>query len=55
MAAITANLLAEAGLENPRRTAPDYRFFVTDVPHRFQTIGEYILGRALSHVEIVKW
>jgi glutamate racemase len=55
MAAITANLLAEAGLENPRRTAPDYRFFVTDVPHRFQTIGEYILGRALSHIEIVKW
>jgi glutamate racemase len=55
MAAITANLLAEAGLENPRRTAPDYRFFVTDVPHRFQTIGEHILGRTLSHVEIVKW
>jgi glutamate racemase len=55
MAAITANLLSEAGLGNPRRTAPDYRFFVTDVPHRFQTIGEQILGRALSHVEIVKW
>ena len=55
MAAIAANLLAETGLGNPRRTAPDYRFFVTDVPHRFQTIGEHILGRALSHVEIVKW
>lgn len=55
MAAIAANLLAETGLGNPRRTAPEYRFFVTDVPHRFQTIGEHILGRTLSHVEIVKW
>ncbi len=55
MASIAANLLAETGLENPRRTAPDHRFFVTDVPHRFQTIGEHILGRTLSHVEIVKW
>jgi glutamate racemase len=55
MAAIAANLLAETGLGNPRRTEPDYRFFVTDVPHRFQTIGEHILGRSLSHVEIVKW
>jgi glutamate racemase len=55
MAAITANLLAETGLGNPRRRLPDYRFFVTDVPHRFQTIGEHILGRTLSQVEIVKW
>ena len=55
MAAITANLLAESGLGNPRRTAPGYRFFVTDVPYRFQTIGEQILGRTLSRVEIVKW
>ena len=55
MAAITANLLAESGLGNPRRTAPGYRFFVTDVPYRFQTIGEQILGRTLSHVEIVRW
>jgi glutamate racemase len=55
MADITANLLAEAGLENPRRTAPDHHYFVTDVPHRFQTIGEQILGRTLSRVEIVKW
>ena len=55
MAAIAANLLAESGLENPQRRLPDYRFFVTDVPHRFQTIGEHILGRTFSHVEIVKW
>lgn len=55
MASITANLLAEAGLATPRRSAPDYRFFVTDLPYRFQTIGEHILGRTLSHLEIVKW
>jgi glutamate racemase len=55
MAAITAGLLAETGMGNPRRTAPDYRFFITDLPHRFQTIGEHILGRTLSHLEIVKW
>jgi len=55
MADITAHLLAEAGLENPRRTAPEYRFFVTDVPYRFRTIGEHFLGRSLPNVEIVKW
>lgn len=55
MASITANLLAETNLATPMRSAPDYRFYVTDVPHRFQTIGEHILGRTLSHLEIVKW
>jgi glutamate racemase len=55
MAEITARLLSESGLENPRRGAPEYRFFVTDVPYRFRTIGEHFLGRSLPHVEIVKW
>jgi glutamate racemase len=55
MAENTAHLLAETGLGNPRRTAPDYHYFVTDVPYRFQTIGEHFLGRTLSRVEIVKW
>ncbi|MHB9097263.1 MAG: glutamate racemase [Syntrophales bacterium] len=55
MAAITADLLASSGLATPRRKAPEYRFFVTDVPYRFQTIGEQILGRTLANVEIVKW
>ena len=55
MADITANLLAEAGLGTPQRVPPDYRFFVTDVPYRFQTIGEHFLGRSISRVEIVKW
>jgi glutamate racemase len=55
MADITAHLLSEAGLENPRDSAPGYRFFVTDVPYRFRTIGEHFLGRTLPNVEIVKW
>lgn len=55
MADITAHLLAETGLENSRRSAPEYRFYVTDVPYRFQTIGEHFLGRTLSNVEIVQW
>ena len=55
MADITAHLLSEAGLENPGDSAPEYRFFVTDVPYRFRTIGEHFLGRSLPNVEIVKW
>lgn len=34
---------------------PDYRFFVTDIPLRFQTIGERFLGRSLASVERVEW
>jgi glutamate racemase len=55
MADITANLLQEIHLENPRQNPPEYRFYVTDVPYHFQTIGEGFLGRTLSHVELVKW
>ncbi|MDX5444515.1 MAG: glutamate racemase [Zoogloeaceae bacterium] len=35
--------------------APEHRFYVTDVPLRFQTIGERFLGRALGAVEKVDW
>jgi glutamate racemase len=55
MAGIASHLLTETGLGNPQRTAPRYRFFVTDVPYRFQTIGEHFLGRTLAGIEIVKW
>jgi glutamate racemase len=54
MAVITANLLAEEGLANPVRLPPQYTFYVTDMPYRFQTIGERFLGRTLANVEIVK-
>jgi len=54
MAAVTANLLSEKGLTNPVRLPPQYRFYVTDVPYRFQTVGERFLGRTLTNVEVVK-
>lgn len=55
MAAATASLLLETGLSNPDILPPDYRFYVTDVPLRFQAIGERFLGRALPNVELIKW
>jgi glutamate racemase len=55
MADITANLLHDMHLGNPQRNPPEYRFYVTDVPYHFQTIGEGLLGRTLSRVELVKW
>lgn len=54
MAEITANLLQKKGLANPLRIPPEYRFCVSDVPFRFQTIAERFLGRSLGHVEVVK-
>ena len=46
---------AIASAESTRRTPPRYEFYVTDVPLRFQTIGERFLGRTLSNVHVVKW
>ncbi len=48
-------LLSDLDLRNPRRTPPEHRFYVTDVPLRFQVIGERFLGRTLSNVRVVKW
>ncbi len=55
MAERTAELLGERGLHTPSRDASDYHFYVTDVPLRFQTIGERFLGRSLNNVHVVKW
>lgn len=55
MADITATLLSDMHLGNPQQVPPLYRFYVTDVPYHFQTIGEGLLGRTLSRVELVKW
>lgn len=55
MAEQVAHVLHEAGLANPGTDAPRYDFFVTDVPLRFQTIGERFLGRTLAPVQVVKW
>ncbi len=54
MADITADLISKEKMGNDSRKLPDYRFCVTDVPYRFQTIGERFLGRTLSSVEMVR-
>lgn len=55
MADQTAAVLAEKGLNSTTPEPPDYVFYVTDVPLRFQTIGERFLGRTLPNVRVVKW
>ena len=55
MAEQTAQVLSEIGLANPQRHLPNYEYYVTDIPLRFQTIGERFLGRSLGEVEKVDW
>ncbi|OPY08489.1 MAG: Glutamate racemase [Syntrophus sp. PtaB.Bin001] len=54
MADATADLLQARRLTNSERVPPEYRFYVTDVPLRFQQIGERFLGRSLIGVERVQ-
>jgi glutamate racemase len=55
MASLAREQLAGAALANTGGRPPDYRFYVTDVPQRFQQIGERFLGRTLEHVRVVQW
>ena len=55
MAEQVARMLAEKKMANPGPDQPRYDFHVTDVPLRFQTIGERFLGRTLNNVHVVKW
>ncbi len=55
MAEQVAAALADKQLANPGPARPRYDFYVTDVPLRFQTIGERFLGRTLNNVHVVKW
>jgi len=50
-----AGVMSRMDFWNQERTPPRYDFCVTDVPLRFQTIGERFLGRTLSNVRVVKW
>jgi glutamate racemase len=54
MAERTAALLTDMNLANQQRNVPSYQFHVTDVPLRFQSIGERFLGRTLPNVHVVK-
>ena len=51
----TGELLNKVNLRNGQQRPPEYRFYVTDVPIRFQEIGERFLGRKLSNINVVKW
>lgn len=57
-AVTTAELAAERlqtlGMANTQ-ARPDYHYIVSDIPLRFQTIGERFLGRSLGTVERVDW
>ena len=50
-----ARKLVELGIANSGERLPTYRYTVTDIPLRFQTIGERFLGRSLGLVEKVDW
>ncbi len=54
MAREAAGLINRELLGNDSRQSPDYLFCVSDVPYRFQTIGERFLGRTLARVEMVR-
>ncbi len=53
MADIAADLIDQQKIGNKNSTPPDYTFYVSDVPYRFQTIGERFLGRTLGRVELI--
>ncbi|MCV2509167.1 MAG: glutamate racemase, partial [Neisseriaceae bacterium] len=46
-----ANELEQKKLLNHDDSLPDYQFYVSDIPLKFQTIGEQFLGRTLEHIE----
>ena len=50
-----AQTLKRLDLANSGEQHSQAHFFVTDIPLRFQTIGERFLGRSLGHIERVDW
>ncbi|MCB1887225.1 MAG: glutamate racemase [Rhodocyclaceae bacterium] len=50
-----AEWLAREDMARPSGSVPAYRFQVTDIPLRFQTIGERFLGRSLGAIDKVDW
>lgn len=50
-----ARTLTEMGIANDGQSLSTYRYTVTDIPLRFQTIGERFLGRSLGTVNKVDW
>lgn len=54
-ARLTAKRLAADGLLNLGPPPAQLACFVTDVPQRFQFIGEQFLGEPLNHIELLRW
>jgi len=52
MAGIAADLIEKQKIGNQGSEEPDYVFYVSDVPYRFQAIGEKFLGRKFGRVEV---
>lgn len=55
MAENAADLIYRQNLGNKSRLSPEYLFCVSDIPYRFQTIGERFLGRSLERIEMVRF
>ena len=51
--AVAQALQAEGLLNDGTGQTADCRFYVSDIPLRFQTIGERFLGRSLQQIEMV--
>ena len=50
-----ALLLAQRGMARAQSAQPRHEYYVTDVPLRFQAIGERFLGHPIAPVHVVKW
>ncbi|HQV14293.1 MAG TPA: aspartate/glutamate racemase family protein, partial [Denitromonas sp.] len=50
-----AQTLARLNLANTGEQHSAAQFCVTDIPLRFQTIGERFLGRSLGQIERIEW
>lgn len=50
-----AAVLGAHALQNDVTHVGEYQYYITDVPLRFQAIGERFLGHPLANVQVVKW
>lgn len=50
-----AKQLQQQELLNAFEQPVTHRFYVTDVPQRFQAVGERFLGQSLGEINVVKW
>ncbi len=50
-----ANILKKQGLCAPEGQKPEHYFYLSDLPYKFQEVGERFLERSLPHVETVNF